>query len=873
MSVTSILRDTPNNVCLVRMISTDTVAQVSSANYILDQMDNIRALNSGFWQWYETDMIVCSCSDGNAIYEFTDSDFSTLQQYGAIPAGSVTPHQVQTSAFNYAVDTGPDETHFVVALNPAVTSLQDGLFILFKAANSNDLNPTLQVNGLPAKPITGQGGAALQAGDIFVNAIVEVYYNSIIDSFILQNPQTITGPLASSKIIVGSAGNFATEVNMSGDATISNTGAVTVSMIGGKPIALSGAFTTEGSFTQTFVFTGDTQVTFPTTGTLATTAGLAAYLPLAGGTMVGNLILNGDATLGLQAVTLNQLNAVVSGVIIQPACVAATTVNLVATQAGAGVGATLTNADTMAAFSVDGVSPAINSRILVKNQTLTQHNGIYTLTTVGSGAVNWVLTRATDYDQAAEINPGDLVVINTGTLNAGTGWLETATVVTVDTDPILFSPFNLINAGTGLTKTGNTISLDVPVSVVHGGTGLVATTINQLLYSSANNTIAGLATANNGLLVTGNTGVPSILAGPGTSRNLLMSNAALAPSFTTETWAAPGTTGNVLTSDGTNWTSAPPAITTVLTTKGDLLGFTTVDARVPVGTINGQVLQVNSAQATGLAYSTATYPTTATGTGTILRADGTNWVASTATYPDTATLGDILIGSAANVFSSLAGNTTAVKQYLSQTGTGVISAAPVWATISGGDITGAALTKTDDTNVTLTLGGTPATALLRAASLTLGWTGVLSLARGGSNADLSAAVSNGGIVWTNATQMQILAGTATASKMLLSGASATPSWSTSTIPSSAGATANKVLLSDGTNYALSTPTFPNASATSGKIIQSDGTNWLASTPTYPAVAGTSGNVITSDGTNFTSVALAPSTANYALPQMLMLMGG
>ncbi len=46
----------------------------------------------------------------------------------------------------------------------------------------------------------------------------------------------------------------------------------------------------------------------------------------------------------------------------------------------------------------------------------------------------------------------------------------------------------------------------------------------------------------------------------------------------------------------------------------------------------------------------------------------------------------------------------------------------------------AALTKTDDANVTLTLGGTPATALVNAASLTLGWTGQLSVPRGGSGA-------------------------------------------------------------------------------------------------------------------------------------------
>lgn len=58
--------------------------------------------------------------------------------------------------------------------------------------------------------------------------------------------------------------------------------------------------------------------------------------------------------------------------------------------------------------------------------------------------------------------------------------------------------------------------------------------------------------------------------------------------------------------------------------------------------------------------------------------------------------------------------------------------------IPGSAITGAALTKTDDTNVTLTLGGTPATALNRAASITVGWSGTLAASRGGFGADVSA---------------------------------------------------------------------------------------------------------------------------------------
>lgn len=142
---------------------------------------------------------------------------------------------------------------------------------------------------------------------------------------------------------------------------------------------------------------------------------------------------------------------------------------------------------------------------------------------------------------------------------------------------------------------------------------------------------------------------------------------------------------------------------------------------------------------------------------------------------------------------------------------------------------------------------------------------------------------NGGTVGavpyqTGANATGVVAATTTASKMFLSGASAIPTWSTSTIPTSAGSTAlkhlrsdgtnyilttatisdtpstaGKVLVSDGTNWITSTPTFPNASATTRKIIVSDGTNWVASTETY-AVATTSGNILTSDGTNWTSAA-------------------
>jgi len=103
----------------------------------------------------------------------------------------------------------------------------------------------------------------------------------------------------------------------------------------------------------------------------------------------------------------------------------------------------------------------------------------------------------------------------------------------------------------------------------------------------------------------------------------------------------------------------------------------------------------------------------------------------------------------------------------------------------GAPYTPSALTKVDDTNVTLTLGGTPNTALLQAVSMTLGWTGQLSIARGGTNNSVLGA---------NGTLAQ----------------------------------------SDGTKYTFTTATYPSTATATGTILRADGTNWVATTATYPA---------------------------------------
>lgn len=126
----------------------------------------------------------------------------------------------------------------------------------------------------------------------------------------------------------------------------------------------------------------------------------------------------------------------------QPVSIATTT-NLTATynNGTAGTGATLTNSGAQAAFTADGVTPSVNSRVLVKDQTDETENGIYIVTVAGDGSTNWVLTRSTDYNQPSEIDFGDLIAIIQGDTQASTIWMQTSVVSTIGTDDITFALF------------------------------------------------------------------------------------------------------------------------------------------------------------------------------------------------------------------------------------------------------------------------------------------------------------------------------------------------------------------------------------------------------------------------------------------------
>lgn len=136
--------------------------------------------------------------------------------------------------------------------------------------------------------------------------------------------------------------------------------------------------------------------------------------------------------------------------------------------AGVGVGATLTNAGTQVALTIDGVLMTVGKRVLIYNQTNAVQNGIYTVTVVGTASTNWVLTRATDADTYSPISPtglggGDAFFVQAGATGAGETYVCSNTgVIVFGTTNITFvqvSSVQVYSAGTGLTLTGTQFSI------------------------------------------------------------------------------------------------------------------------------------------------------------------------------------------------------------------------------------------------------------------------------------------------------------------------------------------------------------------------------------------------------------------------------
>ena len=367
----------------------------------------------------------------------------------------------------------------------------------------------------------------------------------------------------------------------------------------------------------------------------------ATSLTLGGLTTV---TLTQNPTNALDAATKQYVDAAISNVNYHAACNYATTADLgtvLYSNGVSGVGATITKLTPFATLAIDGANPSTTQRILVKNETSGQYNGIYTVTSVGSGVAGWVLTRATDYDQTGtgqnEIAPGDTMFVISGTVNNGTQWVQTTdSPITIGTTPIVFAQIagpGVYTAGTGLSLTGTQFSI---TNIGTAGTYGSATLI-PVITTNAQGQVTGVTTAANpqgtvtSVAATAGTGI-SITGSPITSSGTL----SITNTAPDQTVAFTNGTGISVTGTYPNFTvtnTSPSSGGTVTSVAALTLGTTGTDlsSTVATGTTTPVItLNVPTASATNRGALSAADWTTFNnkGSGTVISVTGTSPVVS-----------------------------------------------------------------------------------------------------------------------------------------------------------------------------------------------------------------------------------------------------
>jgi hypothetical protein len=241
--------------------------------------------------------------------------------------------------------------------------------------------------------------------------------------------------------------------SVSGTANeIASTGGATPTLSLPNALTFTSKTITGGSFTGGTINNTIIGGTTPSAGTFTTvnaTSGNITDTPLSGNNIVNKAYAD----------------AVASGLTFHQNCDLATDAALPTctyNNGSSGVGATLT-ATANGLLSVDSVAVVVGYRVLVKNQVNQAHNGIYTVTQIGDGSTQFVLTRAADYNTPGatylNVDAGDFMLILTGATNANTSWVQTVLPpITIGSTSLVFVQFGsgsaIYSNGTGLSLSG-----------------------------------------------------------------------------------------------------------------------------------------------------------------------------------------------------------------------------------------------------------------------------------------------------------------------------------------------------------------------------------------------------------------------------------
>ena len=492
-------------------------------------------------------------------------------------------------------------------------------------------------------------------------------------------------------LIAGAAGSVPYQTAANTTAFLASASGV---LVGGNPPTFSTTPTLTGT-NFTAIPNAALSNSSVTIGTTAVALG-ATSATLAGLTSV---TLTQDPTLALQAATKQYVDvAVSSGIHFHTPVLVEAPANLTVTYANgtAGVGATLTNAGAQAALVLDGVTLSVADRVLIHQQTTQTQNGIYVVTTVGSGATNWVLTRSSDADtyaaaSATALGEGSTVFVQQGTVGAGTTYTcNTSGTITFGTTNITFveiSSAQIYSAGTGLTLTGTQFSLTTPVATTLGGTGLTTFgATNRALFSSGTTTL----TAGTLPVAAGGTGQTSytdgqLLVGRTSDGELVKATLTAGTSISVSNGAGSITVTNTAPDQVVSLTGGG---TTVITGSYPNFNITSNDQFVGTVTSVGGTGTVSGITLTGTVTSTGNLTLGGTLSVDLASATvtGTLPVANGGTGATTLSTGAVLIGNGTSAVSSVSPGTA--SNVLTSNGSAWVSQAPPAAGVTQARATG-----------------------------------------------------------------------------------------------------------------------------------------------------------------------------------------
>lgn len=315
--------------------------------------------------------------------------------------------------------------------------------------------------------------------------------------------------LTNNHVLVGNASNVATDVAMSGDVAIVASGATTIqnNVVSNAKLAQMPTLTIKGNNTGGTANALD--LTVSQVNTMLGDILANGTVPFAAAQSMGSNKLTNvtDPTGAQDAATKNYVDMAVAALQPLASVYAATTANIPGTYINgvAGVGATFTTTAT-GVFTVDGVTPPLNSRVLIKDQSSGFQNGVYSLTTAGSLGVSAIFTRTLDYDTASDMNAAGLIPVINGTVNALSSWQQVAVITTVGTDSLVFTEFTA-NPSLYLLKANNLN--DVASASASFNNISPMTTAGDIIYESAVPSGTRLGIGSTGQVLTVAGGLPS----------------------------------------------------------------------------------------------------------------------------------------------------------------------------------------------------------------------------------------------------------------------------------------------------------------------------------------------------------------------------